>query len=536
MRLSKSLKAAAFVASLALLPATTSAFAASPPKAATAGRIAFTVPGLLAVPQGAPIPYENGFMLVPENRNVAGSRLIAVRYLRFPAQAGAAAKQTPVFMLPGGPGTLIDEKFLYARPSYVEGIRRITRTRDYVVIQQRGIEDGAYAASPTYDIAALDPARPKSPAAERERLRNGVEAGIKTWSALGVDLRGYSVPELVADVDDLRQALGHPKLILYAGSFGSQWSLAYIRTHPDKVARAVLTGLEPLDYGWDDPASLWAAMGRIGGYAAADPAMAAGLPNGSLTTAYEQAIRKLEQSPQTVTVRDPRTGQPAQVAVTADDLRGVRYPVSGSRRASVEAWPRFVMDIANGDYRYLATLVLRNRRGQTDSLSGETIDGSLAITKAREQALASHTEARQWLGDPNIDYSTIRDLLPVKPVGEDFLRNFRIDFPIVILQGDVDLSTPLENALDQAPLLTRGKLVVVRRGTHDVKEEIWSDDIIRDNGAFFTQVMTFLSEDTAAASIDAFPAKLDLAPFNFVPLTGPSLYERSLPKQASATP
>lgn len=518
---------------LMTLPIQTSTAQGAKPSAPRAGavrqpgRTLFTAPGFLALPGGEQLAYENGFMLVPENRSQPNSRLIAVRFLRFRAAAGHQGAD-PLFMLPGGPGTLIDEPFLQARPSYIAGIRKITQTRDYIIIQQRGIQDGPYASSPTYVTAGADTSRPNSPAADRERLRAGISAGLSTWGKI-VDLRGYTVPELVADVDDLRQALNHKKIILYAGSFGSQWSLAFIKTHPDRVARAVLTGLEPLDYGWDDPASLWAAMGRIGGYAGEDPKLAAALPSGGLIALYQQAVLKLEQSPALVKINDPRGGAPIEVSVTADDLRGVRYPVPGDRRDSVEAWPKFVSEIAGGDYRFLATLATRNRRQQTQSLTGELIDASLAISSSRQERLASHKEALRWIGDPNVDYENTGDLMPIAKVGDAFLANFRIAFPMVVLQGDVDLSTPMENALDQKPYLPKGKVVVIRRATHDVKEEIWKSDLIGDNGKFFEQIMSFLTDDKATGAPQALPDSVALSSFHFLPLDGPALYDRFYP-------
>src|SRR5690606_18050794 len=71
----------------------------------------FTAPAQLEIEGAAPLPYENGFLLVPENRAEPDARRIAVRYLRFPAQTPAPA-QAPVVMLPGGPGSVIAEDAL----------------------------------------------------------------------------------------------------------------------------------------------------------------------------------------------------------------------------------------------------------------------------------------------------------------------------------------------------------------------------------------------------------------------------------------
>lgn len=495
-------------------------------------RTIFTVPNTLELAGGKPLAYENGFMLVPENRQSSTSRLIAVRYLRFIAneQRPAAA---PVFLLPGGPGTLIDENQIKNSPWVIDAIRHSIRSRDLIIIQQRGIEDGIYAASPTYDLAGLPVDKQTSAQDERARLRAGITAATARWAERGIDLRGYSIREVVADVDDLRRSLGHEKIVLYGGSFGSQWSFAYLKSHPDRVERALLTSVEPLDYGWDDPATLWNAVQRIGAYADRDPKLAAHLPKEGLRGLFKQAILKLEESPAPVTIVDPTTNKPVIVAVGPQDMLSWRYPVTGTRRNSVEALPLFLAEIARGDFRYLATRALRNRRPRTEPLMPELIDTSLSISQARERTLASHEEALRWVGDPNVDYKNIRDLLPVALVGDSFLADFAIASPLVVLHGDVDLSTPLENALGQRSNIKNGKVIVVRGATHDIKTELLRDELTGDSGRFAASILKFLTAEMSEKDIAGLPDSIELSPFQFLPLDGPGLYDRLLATRGS---
>ena len=52
-----------------------------------------------------------------------------------------------------------------------------------------------------------------------------------------------STPDLVADIELLRQHLGVGRFLLFGGSWGSTLALAYAQTHPTRVAGAVLRGV-----------------------------------------------------------------------------------------------------------------------------------------------------------------------------------------------------------------------------------------------------------------------------------------------------
>jgi len=501
---------------LALASVTSSAAASEPdhkaqPSFPGLSRTIFTAPGILELPGQEPLAFENGFLLVPENRSKPDSRLIAVRFLRF--RASATPSQVPVLMLPGGPGTLADEAFIKSRPSLIAAIRHTVRTRDFWILQQRGIADGAYATSPTYPVAALPANQLETDDIHRERLRNGVRAGLARWADRGIDLSGYTVPELVADIEDLRMTLGADRLALFGGSFGSQWSFAYLRSHQDHVARVVLTGVEPLDYGWDDPQAIWATLGRISDYAKQDPAVAHTLPKGGLQELYRRVIARLEKLPVAVQVSDPKTAASVTVRVGADDLRSIRYPVGGSRRAAVEAWPQFLTTLDRGDYRPLAQIALRKRQATDDSLLGEIIDTSLGITPEREAKLQSRIEARRWVGNPNQDYAAVRDLLPGRRVEKRFLEDFTVSVPMLILQGDLDLSTPLENVQEQQGNYRDARIIIVNGATHDIKEEL-VDPKVTPDPAIFEAALQFLSEGDEHAR-SSIPPRVNLRPFSF---------------------
>ena len=57
------------------------------------------------------------------------------------------------------------------------------------------------------------------------------------------ELRENTTPDLVADMEQLREALGIGRWLVFGGSWGSTLALAYAEAHPDRVTQLVLRGI-----------------------------------------------------------------------------------------------------------------------------------------------------------------------------------------------------------------------------------------------------------------------------------------------------
>jgi len=258
--------------------------------------------------------------------------------------------------------------------------------------------------------------------------------------------------------------------------------------------------------------------------------LAASLPPGGLTAATREVIERLARSPQRVPIQDKESGRAIEVVIGKEDvLDAIRYPVDGDNtRLNLEQWPRFILELHGGDYRYLAALALGDRRpGSGTDLMPLLVDQSLGISAARDARLRRAAQISP-LEDVNLYYRLTRTLSPAWDVGDDFRSDFKISAPVLLLQGDVDFSTPLENAQHLRRFLANGHLLEVQGGgTHSI-----TDDAIRLLPDVRAKVREFLAAPTneLPVKLRSMPAAVQLPALQFA-VPGPrSLYDEWLAK------
>lgn len=407
--------------------------------------------------QGKAVPYEIGTLYVPENRSKPGSRLIGVGFARIKSPQPTGAP--PVFWLPGGPGLSVLGAFakndmgklgVWLRLAAVGG--------DVVVIEQRG-----YTARGEM-LMAPSPAWPLDKPASVRASAADMQAQAKAAVAANPDkdLSGYDIGEFAADVDDLRRALGYGKISLFGGSFGSQWSLAVMRLHPDAVARAVLSAVEPLDNGYDMPSHIYASLQRIAYDADRDPGLKPYLPPGGLMAAVSALHDRFAKGPVSVTVRG-EDGKARTVALGAEDLQRALL----SHTAEGERWPAFILSLYHGHYEAWARETIGDRAASDTILIGPLADSSLGVSAEREHRLRTDPAVAllgTWNFEANI--ASAPDW-PTRDMGDAVRKPVPSDIPIVFVHGDWDTSTPIDNTLGLLPYFRNGHAILVHRGGHD---------------------------------------------------------------------
>jgi pimeloyl-ACP methyl ester carboxylesterase len=463
----------------------------------------------LAFASGKIVAAEEGILEVPENRLVKKSRKIALHFWRVKS---VNPTRPPLFILPGGPGS----KFVSGRTGEMgyndygalesdwgEAILALVDGKaDVIFLDQRGNLDVAMSSALSYTISAADAASATPGQDIAMSSRQAVIDAQKQLAASGVDTRGYDILHMADDVETVRHRLGYKKIMLSGGSFGSQWSLAYLRRYPENVDRAVLDGVEPLDYGYDSPADLDNAVLRVMEQADRDPKLASGRPEGGFVAALRRVYARLKAGPVDVEVLAENSAAPQIVRVGQWDLTQALKNVEQTAgvRDGLQQLPRMIAEADRGDLRHIAATSLEMRAAYTGPLIGMLIDSSLGISAKRDQQLLAEAQTA-LVGELSDDYRMVAPIIATPTVGDSFRGFAPITTPVLLLQGDMDFSTPSGNAEALLPWLRNGGILRVKGGTHNVLNELRLEA-----PEYYAQVGQFLLGGRAQNSTATLPA------------------------------
>lgn len=168
-----------------------------------------------------------------EDRAVKSGRIIPLKILVLPALTESPVPD-PIFVLAGGPGLGAASGVTREVIRFFEPMRA---RRDVVFVDQRGTGESNRLQC---DLVAGDSAarRGFGDLLPTERVRACRQALEPI-----ADLRLYTTPIAMDDLDDVRAALGYPAINLYGVSYGSLAALQYLRQHSVRVRSLALSGV-----------------------------------------------------------------------------------------------------------------------------------------------------------------------------------------------------------------------------------------------------------------------------------------------------
>lgn len=419
---------------------------------------------------------------VREDRSAEAGRTIPVFVAVLPALESPGAPD-PLFVLGGGPGQGATSIAGFASVAFAP----VRRRRDIVLVdlpgtgRSRPLNCRMYR-TPEDLVGDLYPLH---------RL-----AACRDSLARHTDLRRYTTPLLMDDLDQIRAALGYDQINIYGTSYGTRAALVYTRRHRAHVRTLVLKAVAPttmrgtMDYARDTER----ALQRLFQACAGDSACTAAFPDpaGELREVLARADGGILRG----RVPDPAGGPPVELPLSRGVVASTLLGVLQNSNAAVRL-PQLVHTTYLGDTRALVEMIVGYRRGVDAALSlgmhlsvmctedAPRMDPIRAAVADRGTALGDYRVAQlaaacsQWVqGEVSPDYA--------EPV--------RSDVPALLVSGTLDPNTNERWGEEAARTLTRSTHVVIPNLSHSFSS-------IAECGA------DFIAEFISAGSAD----RLDLS-------------------------
>jgi pimeloyl-ACP methyl ester carboxylesterase len=372
-----------------------------------------------------------------EDRAAKTGRKLSLHVAVMPALAPSPAPD-PVFILAGGPGQAASE----IAPILAAAFSRVNRDRDLVFVDQRG-------TGRSHKLECEPDATPSLNEALHPDLN---EADIlECLKSLDADPRLYTTPIAMDDLDDVRAALGYPRINLWGGSYGTRAALVYARRHPDHLRAMVLDGVAPmslylpLDMAKDADRALRLLFADCRAQKSCDQAWP------TLQPRFEALLEKLEHTPAQVTLPDPRTGAPTPLTIDratfVRSLRGLLYDPTASTLI-----PLTIDRAIQGDFRPFAAEAEATNMGiATGLLLSVVCTEDLPFTPlAKLEAASKGTFGGMAVAQMFLDGCAH---WPKGTLPDGYREPVRSEAPTLLLSGTLDPVTPPRWAKEAAKTL-----------------------------------------------------------------------------------
>ena len=393
-----------------------------------------------------------GWIPVYEDRNAASGRQIDLRVVVYPATS-RNPQPDPLFVLAGGPG----QGAAQLSSPLVGLFGHVRRERDIVFVDQRGTgrSNGLPCDQDTDDLD------------EFLSDDHAVETFLSCLEEYEADLRFYTTPVAMDDLDEVRASLGYEHINLWGASYGTRAALVYLRRHSERVRSIVFDGAVPMTmtlpegFSQDSQRALDLLLEDCEGRAACRERFP------DLRRKLEEVLARLGRDGKQLFQRHPRTG--AKVAVTlraeavTDILRLVLYNPDAAALV-----PMLVEQMHGGDFAGLLALAVGAESVPSEFKIGWGMFFSVICAEDLPWVAESARNAAPsgvFSNDKTFEvWDKICGAWPRGQIAEDYHDPVVSDVPALVLSGDLDPVTPPRRGEDLAAGFSR-VLHVVAPGT-----------------------------------------------------------------------
>jgi pimeloyl-ACP methyl ester carboxylesterase len=437
--------------------------------APTGASVAFEPPPLTFEPHtftsrsGVAVEVEVGTLTVAYDRDASDPETIDLKFVRFPATTDDPGP--PMVYLAGGPG---GSGIGAARGPRFELFTKLRELGDVIAWDQRGTgaSEPRVRIEATVDVPFHGAV---SPHWLREQYERAAGEARAQFERDGFDPAPLNTNASADDLEDLRLALGVPKLRLWSISYGTHLALATLKRHPDSIDAMVLAGVEGLDSTYKLPSQTEAPIAALSREVAAHPVLGEHIPD--LAELMRSVLERAEKEPFPVEVVDPSTGKTGTTLYGRLDLEMVTWSAL-FRRNRMSGIPAAYLALSQGRTERIAEVVGRTRgAGGNANAMSIAMDCASGVSPERLARIDREEPGSLFGRSMNFRSRAICTALGIPDLGEAFRAPARSDIPVLCLSGEMDVRTPPSNAEAVLEGFPNGHHVVIERAGHD--NDLW---------------------------------------------------------------
>ena len=410
------------------------------------------------LPNNTMVMVHHHWLAVPRLREDPGRGTFLLSYSRL-LTSETPPDADPVVFLSGGPGDWSTK--LIRNWRYAPTLTAVLRHRPVVLLDQRGTgkSDGQLRCSTMVIALPLEPA--PGPTARLSAYRRLAEACMSEIQARGLTGSMFTTQESANDVGDLIQALGVERAILFGVSYGSHLALSVLRTYPDRVAGAILFGVEGPDHTVKTIKQTqdWLHAVEVESGAA-------------ITEAFEEAMARLALKPSVALPRNSVVSPGKRVQLEPADLLIGLYGRMSSRRVG-ERTKQYLQNVAAGYLGELAREAAVNRYIEIRRPLPYLVDCASGASRERQRSLEEQKQEFKWAWLPSDPLPAVCSVFENR-LSNEFRSELSTRVPLLMVSGALDGKTPPSNAREVAASASDAQLITVPGVGHS-----WSDAFTR---------------------------------------------------------
>ena len=389
-----------------------------------------------------------GTLFVRENRADPESRLIDLPIKIF--KSTSDNPKEPIFYLNGGPGA--SNVTFWPYDEFLE-------TRDVVLVGYRGVDGSSRLNCPGMFSAEKGPNMFDSEAIEDSRLK--LTNCVEELEAKGFDLAGYTMLEVIEDVETARQALGYDRIDLLSQSYGTRIAQIYAYKYPESIHRSILVAVNPPGHFVWEPETIDRQIEYYSELCKKDPYCS------SRTSDLAQSFNNVVHNMPDKWLLFP---------IDPDKVRMGAF-IGLYHRGSAASVFDMILAAENGDPSGLAlsSFMFDVMIGSMDFAWGDSFAKAYADYDPSRDYVKDMSMENSIMGSPGSQTFGMQTAWPGVHLPAEYNEPQYTDVEMLLVSGSVDFSTPAEFATSELlPYLNNGKQVILKELGHS-GDLIWHD-------------------------------------------------------------